>query len=61
MHIISRFISYRPQISCGSQHNLALDEKGQVYVWGLNNREQLGDSDSTSAFYQRPTLLISWE
>ncbi|KAL1888042.1 hypothetical protein Sste5346_009840 [Sporothrix stenoceras] len=41
------------KIACGSYHSFALDTKGQVYAWGLNNFGQLnveqgaGDTDAT--------------
>lgn len=41
------------KIACGSYHSFALDQKGQVYAWGLNNFGQLnveqgaGDTDAT--------------
>jgi regulator of chromosome condensation len=30
------------QISCGSEHSVALDVNGNVYTWGLNSFGQLG-------------------
>ncbi|XP_013867633.1 probable E3 ubiquitin-protein ligase HERC3 [Austrofundulus limnaeus] len=30
------------QVSCGSQHSVALTRDGQVYTWGLDSRGQLG-------------------
>ncbi|CAK7265053.1 hypothetical protein SEPCBS119000_001314 [Sporothrix epigloea] len=41
------------KIACGSYHSFALDQKGEVYAWGLNNFGQLnveqgaGDTDAT--------------
>lgn len=41
------------QIACGSYHSFAVDQKGRVYAWGLNNFGQLnvgqgaGDTDAT--------------
>ncbi|CAK7238355.1 hypothetical protein SEUCBS140593_010583 [Sporothrix eucalyptigena] len=41
------------KIACGSYHSFALDQKGHVYAWGLNNFGQLnveqgaGDTDAT--------------
>ncbi|CAK7227070.1 hypothetical protein SBRCBS47491_006444 [Sporothrix bragantina] len=41
------------KIACGSYHSFALDKKGEVYAWGLNNFGQLnveqgaGDTDAT--------------
>ena len=31
------------QVCCGQQHSMALTEAGQVYMWGSNNRGQLGN------------------
>jgi len=30
------------KIACGSYHSFAIDQKGQVYAWGLNNFAELG-------------------
>jgi len=51
--IPSKYISLTPapvylsgkkiaSISCGSYHSFAIDSKGQVYAWGLNNFGQTG-------------------
>ena len=29
-------------VSCGEAHTLALNDKGQVYAWGLDSDGQLG-------------------
>jgi regulator of chromosome condensation len=33
------------KIACGSYHSFALDTKGRVYAWGLNNFAELGVED----------------
>ncbi len=33
------------KIACGSYHSFALDTKGRVYAWGLNNFAELGVDD----------------
>ncbi len=34
-------------IACGEEHSMALDNNGNVYVWGRNNYYQLGNSVDT--------------
>lgn len=36
------------QISVGEDHVLALDDKGDVYAWGVNDTGQLGDGTTTN-------------
>eukprot|EP01132_Coremiostelium_polycephalum_P010329 gene10329-12681_t len=42
-------------IACGDEHTLALDEFGQLYVWGNEQRGRLGLGNGIKAFV--PTLL----
>jgi len=30
------------KVACGSEHTLALTNKGEVYAWGQNNYGQVG-------------------
>ncbi|CRK25745.1 Protein pim1 like protein [Verticillium longisporum] len=52
------------KIACGQYHSFALDTKGRVYAWGLNNfaetgiREGAGEDD---AVILRPTIVDSLE
>ena len=43
------------KIAVGENHNLALDSKGNVWVWGRNNYYQLGNSSTSSIL--RPTKV----
>ena len=36
IHVVAK------QVACGSNFNLVLDDKGQIYAWGGNERGQLG-------------------
>jgi alpha-tubulin suppressor-like RCC1 family protein len=47
-------------ISAGSQHSLALDESGNVFVWGDNSNGQLGNNySSTDLEYSEIPVLTS--
>ncbi|HTR82430.1 MAG TPA: T9SS type A sorting domain-containing protein [Bacteroidota bacterium] len=35
-------------VACGAFHNVAIDNSGNVYAWGLNSQGQLGDSSLTN-------------
>jgi Alpha-tubulin suppressor and related RCC1 domain-containing proteins len=35
-------------ISCGGNHSIALDNQGFVWIWGNNNKGQLGLFDTTN-------------
>jgi len=48
------------QIACGAFHNFAINEKGLVYSWGLNNFGQAGISDGAGdgdAVVEKPTIV----
>ena len=40
-------------VSCGEAHTLALNDKGQVYAWGLDSDGQLGLLGSTGLWIVR--------
>ena len=42
-------------ISCGSDHNLAIDENGKIYSWGSNDFGQCGDGTFNDIF--KPKLI----
>lgn len=45
-------------VSAGGSHSLALDSKSTIYVWGHNNRGQLGlEVDINDLRYERPEIL----
>ena len=37
------------EVACGSDHVLALDSNGDVWVWGDNSRYQLGDGTTVES------------
>jgi alpha-tubulin suppressor-like RCC1 family protein len=45
------------KISCGSNHNLALTEKGRVYAWGANGKNQLGLGGGNTKDQAMPQLV----
>jgi regulator of chromosome condensation len=47
-------------IACGAYHSFAIDAKGQVYSWGLNNFGQTGiviGAGEDDAFIEKPTVV----
>jgi alpha-tubulin suppressor-like RCC1 family protein len=46
------------EIRCGSDFNLALDDKGVVYSWGYNNYGQLGNTSKLFNPIPKPILNI---
>jgi len=40
--------AYWKSIACGSDHSMALDNNGRLYIWGRNNHGQLGDGTNTN-------------
>jgi hypothetical protein len=44
------------QVSCGANHNLVLDKKGQVWAFGSNSSGQLG-LDTFNQVVSRPTII----
>ena len=49
-------------IACGSYHSFAVDQKGRVFSWGLNNFDQLGIENQAGdggATLIRPQLVQS--
>ncbi|KAL7036552.1 hypothetical protein ACKWTF_008846 [Chironomus riparius] len=49
------------QICCGFQHSAAINEWGQIFVWGLNTLGQCGYSDNNTSvdFLQTPKIVKS--
>jgi alpha-tubulin suppressor-like RCC1 family protein len=47
------------QVAAGYWHALALDQSGQVWAWGHNNRGQLGDGTTTNRNVAVPVTLAS--
>ncbi|KAI1385431.1 RCC1/BLIP-II [Hypoxylon trugodes] len=50
------------KIACGSYHSFAIDQKGRVFAWGLNNYGQLGISDEAgenNAHEMKPRFVES--
>lgn len=48
------------KVACGSYHSFAIDQKGRVYAWGLNNYGGLGIPDGAgedSAAVPKPQLV----
>lgn len=48
------------KIACGSYHSFAIDDKGRLFSWGLNNFGELGienDAGKDSAVVLEPTLV----
>jgi alpha-tubulin suppressor-like RCC1 family protein len=46
-------------VAAGENHSMALTSDGQVWVWGINNYNQLGDGTTTN--YQRPVVVRGLE
>ena len=49
-------------VSCGLFHSFAINSKGQVYAWGLNNYGQTGIQDGAGepdSLIAKPTLVTS--
>lgn len=46
-------------VSCGSHHNLVVDDLGRVWSWGSNSNGQLGHGDMNDRF--EPTLIVQLE
>jgi len=44
------------KVACGSNHTLALTDKGKVYVWGANWSKQL-DPNRDDGFFLSPTMV----
>jgi len=47
-------------IACGAYHSFAIDAKGQVYAWGLNNFGQTGivtGAGEDDAFIEKPAVV----
>lgn len=38
------------QVSAGSSHSVVLDEDGNIWTWGYNGTEQLGDGTTTDSY-----------
>ncbi|KAK7747479.1 hypothetical protein SLS53_001734 [Cytospora paraplurivora] len=50
------------KIACGSYHSFAIDDRGRLYSWGLNNFGELGvehGAGQDSAVVLEPTLVAS--
>lgn len=50
------------KIACGSYHSFAVDDRGRLYSWGLNNFGELGvehGAGQDSAVVLEPTLVTS--
>lgn len=47
------------KISCGNAHNIVMTDKGEIYVWGQNNRGQLGIKNKIDQII--PTILYNKE
>ena len=46
-------------VAAGSNHTLAVDTSGQIWVWGSNARGQLGSAPASSLYVQTTPLLLS--
>ncbi len=44
-------------ISCGSWHSLTLTESRRVFSWGDNREKQLGVSDTSIKYSNKPILI----
>ena len=42
-------------VSCGANHTVAINDKNEVYSWGLGEMGALGTGDTIT--YYKPTLL----
>lgn len=47
------------QITCGSNHNMVLTEKGDVYTWGFGDMNALGHGREQDEFRPRKMKLSS--
>ena len=48
------------QITCGSDHTVALTKKGEVFTWGLNNNGQLGHGDRKPRTVPTKVAGLDW-
>jgi len=46
------------EVSCGAGHTMALDESGEVWLWGLNANGQLGTGGTTGATVANSNPLL---
>ncbi len=44
------------QISCGGRHTGAVTEGGKFYIWGANDKGQIGDG--TMSYHKKPMLIL---
>ena len=47
-------------ISCGANHNLGVNSKGEVFSWGRGSDGQLGHGDQEHQFYPKKVLLLTF-
>ena len=52
--IVVIYVSWK--IACGAFHNLALDRKGHIYAWGINDYGQLGNGGTK--YSMTPTRVV---
>ncbi len=41
-------------VAVGGDHTCAIDSNGQLWCWGLNERDQIGTGESNVAYYTQP-------